>query len=80
LKRYEAVTTLREISEACKDMYGSAISLVTSKPEDESTGYRLCIKASLDGNDKTIVKEIAQKRKLAIREEKDEMVIYQPRT
>jgi hypothetical protein len=79
MKRDEAVTTLREISEACKDMYGSAVSLEESKPDDESTGYKLCIKASFDGNDRMLVRGIAEKRNLAIKEEKDELVIYQPK-
>jgi hypothetical protein len=79
MKRDEAVITLREISETCRDMNGSAVSLINSKPEDASTGYRLCIKGFLDGNDRMLLRNIAEKRKLAIKEEKDEVIIFQPK-
>ncbi len=79
-KRDEAVTTLKEISEACKDMYESAVSLIESKPEDVSTGYQLHIKAALGCTDILLVREIVEKHKLAIKEENDEVVIYQPKS
>ena len=80
MKRDEAVACFKEISEVCQDV--SAVSLVESKPTDISTGYQLRIKTPIASVDnRQLVKDIVEKRKLAIKEEKDgEIVVYYPKT
>ena len=79
MKRDEAVACFKEISGVCEDV--SAVSLIESKPTDISTGYQLRIKTPIASVDnKQLVKDIVEKRKLAIKEEENgEIVVYQPK-
>jgi hypothetical protein len=78
MKRSEAIFTLKDIKPALEGSE-SAVSLVESKPEDSSVGYQLHIKATLASIDKKIVDEVAKKRRLNVKEEKDEFIIFQPK-
>ena len=80
MKRHEAVTCLREINDTCKNMSPDSVTLFYSKPDDQlSTGYQVHIKAVLDSETKQQVRRITEKHSLALKEEKEKVVIYQPK-
>jgi hypothetical protein len=80
MKRHEAVTCLREINSSCRQMSPDAVTLVNSPIDDPfSTGYQVHIQTVLDSETKSQIQNIAQKRSLAVKEEKGKVVIYQPK-
>lgn len=80
MNRSEAVTYIKEIYTLCKNMTPEAVSLIESEPNDQvATGYKVHIKALLDTESIQQITDIAQKHGLAVREEKDTVVIYKPR-
>lgn len=80
VKRHEAVTCLKEITDSCTTMSPDSISLIHSDPDDpHSTGYQVHIKTSLDDETKECLQGIVEKHRLALKEEKGKVVIYQPK-
>ena len=80
MKRNEAVICLKEINLTCQNMSPDAVALVNSKPNDQtSVGYQVHIQTVLDRETKRQIQGIADKRCLALREEKGKVVIYQPK-
>ena len=80
MNRHEAVTCLREINDTCQNMSPDSVTLFHSKPDDPlSTGYQVHIKAVLDSETKQQVRSITEKHSLALKEEKEKVVIYQPK-
>jgi hypothetical protein len=77
LIRADAVSVLKEISSACRNLNEAAFSLVESRPEDKtSAGYQLRIKATLDSADKQSLKEIVQKNNLSFKEDEGTVTIF----
>jgi len=80
MKRNEAVTYLKEITNTCTNMSPDAVALFDSRPDDpDSTGYQVHIKTVLDNETKQRLQNIAEKHSLALREEKGKVIIYQPK-
>ena len=80
MNRNEAVTYLKEINNSCKSMSPDAVTLLHSSPNDPNTiGYKIHIKTMLDNENKQQVTNIAKKHNLAVKEEKGEVIIYQPK-
>ena len=80
MKRHEAVTCLKEINNSCNQMSPDAVALVDSPLDDQlSTGYQVHIQTVLDTETKSQIQSIAQKRSLAVKEDKGKVVIYQPK-
>jgi hypothetical protein len=80
MKRNEAITCLKEITNTCTNMSLDSITLFNSKPDDpQSTGYQMHIKTVLDNETKQRLQNIAKKHSLALREEKGKVIIYQPK-
>ena len=77
MKREEAISCLKEISAVYID--ASAVTLSLSKPTEASIGYQLQIKAPSASADINAIKHIINKRKLALREENESIVIYEPK-
>jgi hypothetical protein len=80
MKRHEAITCLKEINNTCKNMSPDAVTLVNSQPDNPlSTGYQVHIKTVLDSETRQQVQSIIEKHGLAFKEEKDNVIIYQPK-
>jgi hypothetical protein len=80
MKRDEAVTFLKEITNTCTNMSPDSVTLFNSKPDDlDSTGYQVHIKTVLDNETKQRLQNIAEKHSLALKEEEGKLVIYQPK-
>lgn len=79
MKRDEAVTYLKEVLNSCEHMSPKAVSFEKSKVSDISTGYKIRIKGSIQEADKQMIKNIAQKYRLAVKEVNDELIIYRPK-
>jgi hypothetical protein len=80
MNRDEAVVCLKEITNSCIDLSPNAVTLVNSEPDDPlSTGYRVHIKAVMDNYIRQQIRNIVENRSLKLKEENDELVIYQPK-
>ena len=80
MKRNEAVTFLKEITNTCESMSPDSVTLFRSKMDDQdSVGYQVHIKTVLDSETKQQVRNIAEKHSLALREEEGKIVIYKPK-
>ncbi len=80
MNRAEAVDCLKEIMSACCSLCPDAVTLFSSKPTDPlSMGYQVHIKTSMDPQTFLEVKRIVEKSCLALKQECDKMVIYQPK-
>ena len=77
MKREEAISCLKEISAVY--INASAVTLSLSEPSEASIGYQLQIKAQTALVDINTIKRIVKKHKLALREENESMVIYEPK-
>jgi hypothetical protein len=77
MQRNEAVTYLKELLNACDNMSPQAVSF-ESHANSQSTDYRVHIKGAIYESDKQLVKDIAKKHSLTVKEESDEVVIYKP--
>jgi len=76
--RTEAVTYLKEVLTLCHDM--SPDSLSFEKPHDSnSVGYRVHIKGTIREADRQVVRDIAKKYNLSVKEDSDGIVIFRPR-
>ena len=80
MKRNEAVTFLKEVTNTCGSMSPDSVTLFRSKMDDQdSVGYQVHIKTVLDSETKQQVRNIAEKYSLALREEEGKVVIYKPK-
>jgi hypothetical protein len=79
LDRNEAMAFLKELQGHCWDMNPDRISLDESNVSESSVGYRVQIKGIIDKATREYVKTIANKRKLAVKEESDKIIIYKSR-
>jgi hypothetical protein len=80
MKRNEAVTFLKEVTNTCGSMSPDSVTLFHSKMDDQdSVGYQVHIKTVLDSETKQQVRNIAEKYSLALREEEGKVVIYKPK-
>ena len=80
MNRHEAVTFLKEITNSCANMSPDSVTLFHSKMDDpNSMGYQVHIKTILDNETKQQIRNIVEKHSLALKEEKDKVVIYKPR-
>jgi hypothetical protein len=77
MQRNEAVTYLKELLNACSNMSPQAVSF-ESNTNSQSTDYRVHIKGPIYDSDKQMVKEIAKKHSLTVKEDSDEVIIYRP--
>jgi len=80
MKRDEAVACLREINNSCRQMSPDAVTLINSPANDPlSTGYQVHIQTILDKETKIQIQTITQGHHLAVKEEQNKVVIYQPK-
>lgn len=78
MDRHEAVTYLKEVLTLCHDMSPDSVSL--EKPSDsDSVGYRVRIKGTIHESDRQIVRDIAKKYSLSVKEAADGIVVYKHR-
>ncbi len=73
MQRNEAVAYLREILNSDNLI---AMDCVSFENEIGSSGYRVRIK--IHNVEQRVIKEIAEKRNLAVVEEKDTIIVYEP--
>ena len=74
LQRKEAVSYLKEVLNSCP----MSPDAVTLEEAQQQKGYNIHIKGTIDENDKQIVQDVAKRRSLAVREDKDQVIIYKP--
>jgi hypothetical protein len=55
-------------------MSPEAVTLETAQQK----GYNIHIKGTIDGTDKQIVQDVAKRHNLAVKEEKDQVIVYTP--
>lgn len=80
MRRDEAVTCLKEITSTCTNMSPDSVALVQSKPDDPlSVGYQVHIETVLDQETERQLEDIAKKLHLALKKEKDKVIIYKPK-
>ena len=78
MERNAAITYLKELITKCNDISPDAVSF--EKPNStDSTGYILYIKGSIDRSARQIVFDIAKKNNLAVKEDKNGVIIYKPK-
>jgi hypothetical protein len=75
MERNEAIICLKEILRLDSSFSPEAVTFQTPK---DSAGYTLHIKGAIQQSDKELVEQIAQKRNLAVRPEKDGLTIFKP--
>ena len=75
MDRSDALAFLAEINALCKHVSPDSISFQKSKVTDAVLGFRLHIKGFFNG-DKQLAKDIARKHGFAVKEEGNEIVIY----
>jgi len=79
VKRHEAVTCLKEITRACPSLSPYSITHYCSNAiECKSNDYEVHIKTLLDADNKQLLKYIAEKYSLTLREENGKVIIYKP--
>ena len=79
MNREEAVATLKEIINGCRYLSLDAMTLDSSKTEEQSVNYRIRIKGALDRADKEAISDIIKQRDLVMEENQTEIVIYKPK-
>jgi hypothetical protein len=75
MERNEAIICLKEILRLDSSLSPEAVTFQTPK---DSAGYTLHIKGAIQQSDKELVEQIAQKRNLAVEQEKDGITIFKP--
>ncbi|MGD0996383.1 MAG: hypothetical protein ABR909_12775 [Candidatus Bathyarchaeia archaeon] len=80
MNRDEAVAIYKEIINVCENMGSNAFNLMLSEKNDATAkGYQIRITMSTDTEIKQQITNIAKKHNLAVKEEKDEVIIYKPK-
>jgi hypothetical protein len=73
--RQEAVSYLKELFSQCNNLSPNAVSFEQPKDSD-SVGYRVHIKGNLQETDKETLRELAKKRNLTVKDNSDEVIVY----
>jgi len=79
MKREEAVAVYKEILNLGEQMGSNSFNLKLSKNDEPSEGYQICITMLSDGLVKEQIANIAKTHNLAVREEKDQVIVYKPK-
>jgi hypothetical protein len=80
MNRDEAVAIYKEIVNVCESMRANAFNLRLSEKNDATAkGYQMRITMSPDPEIKQMITNIIKKHNLAMKEEKNEVVIYSPK-
>ncbi len=75
MNRNEAVTYLKELLSQCSEMSLNAVSFEEQRTNG-NLNYRLHIKGSMQESDKQLVREIAKKHSLEVKDNTDGVVVY----
>jgi hypothetical protein len=78
MDRNQAVNYLKDLLKICNDMSPEALSFENLQTSDYD-GYCVRIKGKILTADKQIVREIAEKHRLNVKEEKGEVLVYTPK-
>lgn len=78
MHRTEAVAFLKELKDTCNEMTPDSLSIDDSDAQD-SVGYKVLIKGTIDEFHKERVKLTAKKSNLAVKEYGDVIIIYKQR-
>ncbi len=70
-----AIAALKEILDLLPDLEATAVTLMTSKPQEKGY-YHIHISANLDDYSRKCIKEIASKYGLVYRENEGRILIY----
>jgi threonine dehydratase len=73
--RNEAVTYLKEVLALCGNMLPETVSFEKLDNSD-SVGYQVRIKGSIYESDRQMVREIAKKYILTLKEDTDSIIVY----
>jgi hypothetical protein len=76
LKREEAVAIYKEITKLAESMGSNAVNLKLSKKDEPAEGYQICITMEKDPDIYQQITNIAKKHNLAVKEEKNQVIIY----
>jgi dihydroxyacetone kinase len=80
MKRKEAIAIYEEIMKLTKCLGPNAYNLKMSKKNDQtSVGYQIHITTLMVKEIIEQIKDIAKKHNLAVKEEKDDIIVYKPK-
>ena len=80
MNRAEAVALYKEIMNLCESMGSNAFNLMASEKNDPTAkGYQIRMTMSMDTEIKQQITNIAKRHNLALKEEKGEVIIYEPK-
>jgi hypothetical protein len=75
MDRTEAVTYLKELMNLCDELSPSCVSFENFN-DNQSVGYRVIIKGTIQESDRQKLREIAKKHSLVVQEDVGGVVIY----
>lgn len=75
MNRSEAVIYLKELLSRCSEMSPSAVSFEEQRTNN-TTNVRLHIVGSIGENEKLVVRELAQKHSLQVKDNTEGVIIY----
>jgi hypothetical protein len=75
MDRHEAVTYLKEVLTLCGNMSPESVSFEQSETSD-SLGYRVRIKGIIYEPDRKMVRDVAKKYSLAVKEDAEGILVY----
>jgi len=79
MKRDEAINVLKEISEACTNLETYQVMIMPPNANGVlSTGNQIHVKVNLDQESMMCIKPFLAKRGLAVKQEKNLLIIYKP--
>lgn len=76
MNRHEAVTYLKDLLNVCNEMSPDAVSF--ENLQNDTSGYRLRIRGTIQECDKQKVRDIAKKHSLEVKENQNEVIVYTP--
>jgi len=80
MKRAEAIAIYKEIMKFAECMGSNVYNVSLSKKNDQtSEGYQIRIKTSVVNEIIEPIKDIAKKHNKAVKEEKTEIIVYEPK-
>lgn len=78
MDRNEAVAYLKELLSLCNELSPDTVSFENPKNSD-SVGYRVNIKGKIQEPERQMVRDVAKKYSLAVKEDPDGVVVYKPK-
>ncbi len=78
MNRNEAVSYLRDLLNECDGLSPNAVSF-EQQVNAQAAGYTLRIKGSMHASDIEVVRSIAKKHSLEVKDEKDSLLVYRPK-